>query len=523
MARVRSKYLFDLIKSLTKSEKRYFKLQISSSGNSEDKKIVLLFDELNAQETFDDEYILKKNPSLKREQLSNLKAYLFQKILQSIRQFNAAKIPEIRIREQIDYAHILFNKRNYEQGLECLKNAKKLAQEFDQLELMLDIINMEKSAIMPTIDNSNSVEKIDQIISEVELINAKINKINSFSNLAIKLNSLYTKSGYIKGEDELLEIKELFYTHLPFYKESDLSLTEKIHLYKLHIGFNFYIQDFESGYIFSKKLVDTLEKSPSFLKKDLNNYVKSLNTLLAAQYKLNKYAEFVSTFEKLKNLENLFKDELYENLKITIRKYIYTHYINQLFMLGKFTQGIDELKMTENDNELLQLLTILDKHSQLIFYYKIACLYVGASDHSNALKWTNVIINIPDDNLREDIHCFTRMLNLICHYELGNFDVINYYVRSTYRYLLKKDDLHLFQKSILNFLRTLTKIPNKEELKLKFASLKEQLLPLENSRYEKRAFVYFDIISWLDSKIQEKPVELVIQHKVKQKSGFIIS
>lgn len=516
MSRVRSRNLYELIKSLTKSEKRYFKVQISGSGNGDDKKIIQLFDEINNQDEFDEEKILERNMGFKKEQLSNLKAYLYQKILQSIRQYNASKIPEIRIREQIDYAHILFNKRNYDQGLECLKNAKKLAQEFDQLELLLDIINMEKSAIMPTIDNSNNVAKIDKIIAEVEQINSKINKINSFSNLAIKLNSLYTKSGYIKDENELLTIKELFYTHLPFYKESELSLSEKIHLYKLHIGFNFYIQDFESGYIFSKKLVETLENSPSYLKKDLANYTKSLNTLLAAQYKLSKYKEFILTFDKFKKLLASQTGEINENLKITFEKYYYTHEINRYFMLGEFNAGINNL-LDDKENRLINLVKILDKHSQLIFQYKIACMYVGASDYRNALKWLNEIINISEDSLREDIHCFTRMLNLICHYELGNFDVINYYIRSTYRFLLKKDDLHQFQKSILNFLRTLTRIPNKEELKLKFSALKDQLLPLENSRYEKRAFVYFDIISWLESKIQEKPVEIIINTKAKVK------
>lgn len=490
---------------------------MSSSGDGNDKKVIKLFDEINDQEEFDEDKILERNTQFKKEQLSNLKAYLYQKILQAIRQYNASKIPEIRIREQIDYAHILFNKRNFDQALECLKNAKKLAQEFDQLELMLDIINMEKSAIMPTIDNSNNVDKIDKIIAEVEQINSKINKINSFSNLAIKLNALYTKSGYIKDENELLNIKELFYTHLPFYKESELSLSEKIHLYKLHIGFNFYIQDFESGYIFSKKLVETLENSPSYLKKDLANYTKSLNTLLAAQYKLNKYKEFIITFDKFKTLLASQTQEINDNLKITFEKYYYTHEINRYFMLGEFTSGIQHL-LKSKENHLISLIKILDKHSQIIFQYKIACLYVGASDYRNALKWLNEIINMSEDTLREDIHCFARMLNLICHYELGNFDVINYYIRSTYRFLLKKDDLHQFQKSILNFLRTLTRVPNKEELKLKFSSLKEQLLPLENSRYEKRAFVYFDIISWLESKIMEKPVEVIIAQKAKLKN-----
>ena len=46
-----------------------------------------------------------------------------------------------------------------------------------------------------------------------------------------------------------------------------------------------------------------------------------------------------------------------------------------------------------------------------------------------------------------------------------------------------------------------------------FAELKTQLLPLKDSRFEGRAFYYFDIISWLESKIEKKPVEEIVQRK----------
>jgi hypothetical protein len=46
-----------------------------------------------------------------------------------------------------------------------------------------------------------------------------------------------------------------------------------------------------------------------------------------------------------------------------------------------------------------------------------------------------------------------------------------------------------------------------------FERLRQQLIPLETNPYEKRAFIYFDIISWLEGKIQHRPVQEVIQEK----------
>ena len=70
--------LFQLIKSLKKSEKRNFKLYVKRNSATEDLKIIHLFDALDKMEDYDEELLLKKNPSIKKLQLSNLNASLFE-------------------------------------------------------------------------------------------------------------------------------------------------------------------------------------------------------------------------------------------------------------------------------------------------------------------------------------------------------------------------------------------------------------------------------------------------------------
>jgi hypothetical protein len=78
--------------------------------------------------------------------------------------------------------------------------------------------------------------------------------------------------------------------------------------------------------------------------------------------------------------------------------------------------------------------------------------------------------------------------------------------------LAKKDDLHFYQKRILRFLKRLNTL-TRDNLKDAFSELHDQLIPLTVNPYEKRAFVYFDIISWLESKINNRPVKEVIREK----------
>ena len=73
--------LFQLIKSLEKSEKRNFKLYINRNTSSDELKIVQLFDALEKMEYYDEAFLLEKNKGIKKQQLSNLKAHLYKQIL----------------------------------------------------------------------------------------------------------------------------------------------------------------------------------------------------------------------------------------------------------------------------------------------------------------------------------------------------------------------------------------------------------------------------------------------------------
>jgi hypothetical protein len=504
---------------MSPNEKRHFKLQFSSKSSAEEKKMLLLFDYLNNQKKFSEERVTESVPQIKSTQLSNLKAYLYDKILLSLRQFNASKIYDIQLREQIDFAQLLIERRLYQQAKSCLKKARKIAQHYENLELLLEVIKLEKSILMPTIDEGTE-QSVDNIIEEVQELSTRIHNVNMFSNLNVKLTSNYMRLGFIRDEQDYKRIKLYFNSHLPDYKEDDLSIGEKIVLYKVLIGYYYFIQDFSFGYLYANKLVSLLEENYDFIKYSPENYVKALNNLLIAQFKLDHFDTFIQTNQKLINFSNDSAIYFNESLKISLLKYFYIHEMNVFFMTGEFQIGVKKL-MVDRNVELQNLIDKLDSHSSLILMYKIACLYFGAGLYNHSLRWLNKIISLPNVDIREDIHCFARIINLVCHFELGNFDVIKYYIISTYRFLWKRDDLRRFQKYILKFLKELDDKVNEKDLTPRFEKLILQLNELESSEYEKRVFIYFDIISWLESRVKKVSVQEIISQKAKVK-GFIL-
>ena len=63
--------LFQLVRSLEKSEKRHFKLYIKRSSGKEDLKIIQLFDALEKLHEYDEKLLLTKLKGVTKPQLAN--------------------------------------------------------------------------------------------------------------------------------------------------------------------------------------------------------------------------------------------------------------------------------------------------------------------------------------------------------------------------------------------------------------------------------------------------------------------
>lgn len=514
MANVKSDQLFNLIHSLSKGEKRFFKLYAARMGGTEDKKFMILFDAIEKQKVYSEEKILKKEPSLLPQQLPNLKTHLYFQLLKSLRLGNSNNLRSIRVMELIDYARLLYSKCLYKECVKMIDKAKKMAMGNDQSVFLLEILEIEKLVISKTLDAGNE-ERVSHIIDETVKVTESIKNINLFSNLSIKLDSYYNKSGFVRSKYDLEKVTRFFNSSLPQYKIENLSFQEKLHLYKSYVGFYFFIQDFKQGYVYANKWVNLFEEQPEMKPLKPEMYIKALNSLLAVQTKLYKLNEFTETLKRLIAIKREDKIVLTENLNLNLFKAIYIHEMNRHFMLGEFKSGTRIVAALEG--ELNKFITKLDKHSILLFYYKIACLYFGSGNYRTGLSWLNKIINEREIALREDLHAFGRILSLISHYELGNDDLVESYIKSTYRYFKKKGDLSLYQKYILDFLKSLLMEKEIKNVQKRFVLLKMQMESLQKNRFERRAFLYFDIISWLESKITNRPVQALIKEKISER------
>ena len=500
--------LFVLIKSLSKSEKRQFKLYVGRLGVNEDSKFLLLFNVLHKLKVYNESAILK-NGFVKKEQLSNLKAHLYKQILISLRLNPSHQNIRIQIREQLDFATILYHKGLYTQGLKILDKAKSLAIANEEKNSAYEIIELEKVIEAQYITRSIS-SRADELTIQAKQLSQQNVLASKLSNLSLQLYGLFLKTGYVKDASEHEKVTKYFNDRLPVYKFSELGFREKLWLYKSYLWFSFLTQDFLACYKYSKKWVNLFHEYPGMIRLNPVFFLNGNQNLLEALFFVRQHDKFKETLTNLIEITNEDWFPKDDNVQSLTFLYVGSNKFNSHFMEGKFQEGLP--LVAETLEGIRKHKSRIDEHHIMVFYYKIASLYFGIGEHHKCIEFLSKIISNKSLQMREDLLCFSRILNLVAHYEAGldyNLDTL---IKSTFKFLIKMEDLHKVQREMITFLKGLGDL-YPQDIKAAFKQLHAKLKVFEDDPYEKRAFLYLDVLSWLESKIENKSVEMIIRRK----------
>jgi len=515
--------LFVLIKSLTKSEKRQFKLYVGRMDSNEDSKFLNLFNLLDKMRKYDEKKIIESN-IVTKQQLSNLKAHLYKQILISLRLNPQHKNVKLHIRSQIDFATILYQKGLYRQSLKILDKVKSYALKYDENTSAYEIVEFEK-LIESLYVTRSLTNRTNELVTQTNHLKQINDVSSSLSNISLQLYEKLIKAGYAKSDSESKEIKSIFDEKIKYYIPENLGFREKLIYYQSWVWYSLLAQDFLSSYKYASKWIDTFNNKPEMINIHPVYYLKGYNFLLEALSLIKYPSKFKNSLD---DMIEVVEDESFpvnQNLNALIFLYKYNNLFNLHVLEGTFKESIKIIPEVIDGIEKNK--NFIDQHHIMLLYYKIACMYFTVDEFDKCIKYTSLIMRNKNIKMREDLQCFTRILNLIAHWEAGldfNLDKI---IKETYNYLEKLNDLHEVQKTILNYLNGLENIyPG--EIKGFLRNLYNELKKYEDDPYEKRAFLYLDIISWLESKIDRKPLQNIIKEKAilnnrKEKQSTVLS
>lgn len=500
--------LFQLIHSLEKAEKRHFKLYIKRNSSNEDLKVIQLFDALDKLDEYDEVKLLKRMPSVLKPQLSNLKAHLYKQVLASLRLLKSTDSIDLQLNEQFDYAHILYKKGLFLQSLKILEKAKETAKANQKFNFLTGVIALEKRIESLHITRSMQ-DRAESLSAEALLVNRHIDMMTRLSNLALQLYSWYIKNGHVRNEEDEEVIMMFMKENLPADAWEQTGFYEKLYLYQCYCWYAFIRLDFLKYYRYSQKWVNLFDEQPLMKRVETSHYIKGLHNLLNAHFDLRNQPKLAETLQMFEAFGKTKRVQENDNFRIYSFLYIAQAKINQHFLKRTFKEGLSVVPVIEE--KLSEYALFIDQHRVMVLNYKIATLYFGSGDYETCIDYLQKIIN---DNvgLRSDLQCYARLQHLLAHYELGNYELMEYLSKSVYRYMVKMKNLTLVEEEILKFLRRSFYIaPTK--IKSELQKFLQKIKQFEKNRFQTRVFIYLDIISWVESKVYNKPITEILKNK----------
>lgn len=485
---MKSNNLHSLIKSLTKSEKRF--ITLNTQIHKGDKVYLKLLEAIDKQNVYDEKSILQqfKNEAFVK-QFSVAKNYLQSFILKQLRHFHSNLKASIECKNYLIEVEILFWKGQYRLAEKHIIKTEKLAEKYEFF-LILEELNNWKSRIYNAqlkLDTDHKITFEDQSKTNIEMYQ----NILDYKELTNTTQLLIKKSEIIRDNKEQLVYDKLLKNPLLVDINNAKSNQAKYGYYVLNSVIKRMVGELEESEKYRKNLLTFLESKPYLIQENPIHYIAAIHNILMNCLVVGDYELYEKTIKKLKDHDFKMPHE---------RAYVFSTLC--LFELGYYTERKEydnAIKFVEttlsNYNELSGLLNM---EHEFLLHYNAGLAQYHRGEYNQALKWINKVINLTSKDLRVDVKASAYLLNILIHYDLGNNDILSYLLKSTITFLKQNK---MFRKIDQVFLSIFANIPLKSDKKETIIHLTSKLQ--EMNKVKDKATIILDInyFEWIQNRI----------------------
>lgn len=506
--------LHELIQSLSKSEKRYFKLYASRHATGGETNSIKLFDYLEQHACYDDEKLFKhfKNePFLK--QFSITKKRLYDQILQALDAFHTPTSESAQLYKMLHAADILFEKALYNQCRRILISAEKQAEKLQKNEILLICYDLKRKLI----ETEGSIDKTTEYASLISNdYRYTLDKLTQIQELWLKKTELFyeIQQNGLARDDERCRYYAKLITGIKNEKNYQNNIQAQYLYHHLLSAYYYIVQDQDASLKHLQLNIGICRKHPLFIREEAQKFISVLTNAIYLSESIGKYHLAKEYLREMKELSN--KIQLTETNEIKLFASVTSIELSLYIRSGNFHDAM--LLQPEIQEKFNQFSDKLNVNRKSFISYKIAVIYLSLGRFNEALKWINSILGDHAQDQSEDIVGFSQLLSLLIHIELGNEEYLPYCLKNVRRFFKTRNRLRDFEQLFLNFTSKWIRQKGSIERLDLWEDLYEDLNQLLNeSRYSNVIRDYFDFYAWVESKIKRKPFDLVVrEHYVQQ-------
>lgn len=493
---MKSSHAYELIKSLTMSEKRNFKIFSSRHVIGEINKSNILFDVLDQMESYDEIEMGTKLKGTKFD-LKYLKAdqnYLYNLILRSLKQFHESKSANLQVKTALCDIEILFDKGAFRQCFKEINKAKEIAWKSELYDLLLNILFWErKLSLFYTEGMKSEVE----IVAEMSDVSSKFNLYLSYTNLYSSCLVLMRQMVKLRNEKIITEFEKKLDSPLIKDFSTKLPVICQIRYYQIQALWFFIQADRKNELVQNRKLIKLIDQNKFYHEEYPLDYVNTYSRILSIVKDIEP-KEFDNELNKMRSFAPLPESIAYRRVQAQLFSNSFTMQFSFLIANKKYKiayELVDELL-----NGLKEYSKIVSPSTNITFRYIIAYLYFSNGEYKQAKKAVNFVLNEFEEKVRPEIYNFAKVLNILIHYELKDYSMIKSLHNSAMYYFKKQNNPYKTENLFLNYFGNPKRY--KSNIKESLLELKNEFEAIKSDKAESNVFRYFEFIDWIDSKLK---------------------
>ena len=482
--------LFQLIKSLTPQEKKYFKQQSRVYAVERENTYELLFDAIDEQESYDEDALKRKFKGLAFvKQLSVAKNYLYDKILDALHSQHAEEDDMLNIERMIGRTEILMRRNLMKQALLQYEKTLTKMQEMNALTLLPHLTRQKNLIITRLLREFEINELIKNGTEATHHAEVLLNYLQ-YETLQIETNRFFADNKLLEKKENRAALDRLMQHPLLKDEKKALSFRSKHYYTKANYRYLTVHGKWNEALAMAQKFLLYLEK----------------NERPTREWQVTYYGTFIDKLEiGLHQHNRALCDKLVKKYEVLVRKDYYNKVsIRQeyfMFLLDYFAEfEVDSKKVFafyEQHKkwwlEEKQRMNVIISHRAIFNLLRV---------HFQAEKWGECIQLLNEQLEMKVLNTAgprARILWLMIQYEIRNMELLKNQSKNVMDWFKKHSTLNEVERQIILFFEKLSSARDKRELKEKFNIIKKKLEAIKAASPE---YSFRDFEIWVNRKIK---------------------
>lgn len=428
--------LFQLIKALSKSEKRYFSVQMSHSSRQQ--HLLKVFEAVSKQDSYDEEALLLAFEGERFvRQFHVTKNRLFKAILKVMRQYHSERSVPAEIRGLLEDVRFLYDRQLYEECQGLLGKAKEKAQAYEEDLLLLEILHWEDKLLVRSRYIGRSDADIRQIDAEVEAFSERHLNLRHFRSLESQLfYHYYQHLAHPEREKPRQAIEAIMQHPLLSAASAARSFKARCYFYNIHAQYQGLNKDINATYKVRRELLNFIQQKGPQTPDGLRNHIIALHNLSLVAMRTHRYAEALNSLQAMRKIPEQYpKLKASDSLQQRIFPKSYSTELALHSLRGNLKEGVAVARSIEKG--LANLDYSMPKNFILHSYFVLAEFHFTAGDYEQAINWAEQLLDDKDAQALPMLFLESQALLLLAHWELGNME-LQAYLQRALQYQLKK-------------------------------------------------------------------------------------